>query len=223
MSRRNHNPRTWPPSQQSHRGKRGRNGTHREDKLQRADDQIAPSAMSTSIDRLQRWALLTADLPQQGHMRAKARQNDREIVERIQQRYQSPTNSQHLHHAPPHGSETEQHVSAQHPFQSQVHDKGLKRDYPSDPFNSPQLQLIGVNAGEFVESTKRRRMYSPSPEASVHHSGLSLKCLTDHLGSVDGVEENVYYQSSEWSFPNSDCGEVLSCHQDTFIDPGISA
>lgn len=48
----------------------------------KADDQIAPKHASRSTDSLQRWALATADIKQQGYGK-----NERQIAERIESRY----------------------------------------------------------------------------------------------------------------------------------------
>ena len=53
---------------------------------ERNDDQIAPRAVSHSIDALQLWALATANIPQSG-----CRDNEVEMVDRIRDRYGNQT------------------------------------------------------------------------------------------------------------------------------------
>ncbi|KAK1908472.1 hypothetical protein P3342_009321 [Pyrenophora teres f. teres] len=57
---------------------------------ERDDDQIAPSSVSASTQKLQQWALATADLIQQPTKRHKSRVIEDELRERIQQRYECP-------------------------------------------------------------------------------------------------------------------------------------
>lgn len=65
--------------------------TRHEVDLHRGDDQIAPTGASGSIEHLQKWALLTASIPQGNHQRTKsAQRNDLETAQRIRQRYHIP-------------------------------------------------------------------------------------------------------------------------------------
>ncbi|KZM20087.1 uncharacterized protein EKO05_0007532 [Ascochyta rabiei] len=53
---------------------------------ERADDQIEPAAAVRSVDALQRWALITANITQSDH-----RPNEAKTMERIQSRYGTTT------------------------------------------------------------------------------------------------------------------------------------
>ncbi|KAL1797172.1 hypothetical protein ACET3X_003778 [Alternaria dauci] len=76
--------------QDNSRPRKGPRVSKWQEKGQKDDDMIAPDGVSRSTDHLERWALMTADMPQQTTKRAKSRVIEEEIHERIRKRYYFP-------------------------------------------------------------------------------------------------------------------------------------
>jgi hypothetical protein len=165
-----------------------------EDTNERADDQIAPNAAAQSIEALQRWALTTANIWQSGH-----RANEAQTVQRIRSRYENA------------GSNAPLQDLSIYPGQ-----KGTNNVFQATA--TTQERSPSNNSSEVNEHrTKRRRSKSPA------RTGLmALAPLSDiaHHRAVTAdanasSEDDLYAQSSEWSFPSD---EEMSVKARTYIE-----
>ncbi|KAG9186338.1 hypothetical protein G6011_02894 [Alternaria panax] len=178
-----------------------------QEERQKDDDLIAPDGVSESTDRLQRWALMTADMPQQPATKAKSRQIDEETQERIRKRYHFP---RRLWPTTPPQDEPEPvdermvvdltgddaHPKAPSPV--------MIKKRPHSPSPARDIRHTHPSTVSYVQTIKRRRSRSPSPKRSAY-SALSARAYgTRALSTAASDEEYDYYQSSEWSFPSSD-------------------
>ncbi|KAF1849726.1 uncharacterized protein K460DRAFT_349885 [Cucurbitaria berberidis CBS 394.84] len=178
-----------------------------EEKLHRADDQIAPTLASRSTDDLQRWALVTANMPQQGH-----RKNETEIIERIQRRYEHPNNQsqtppapfQGLHHAPAHHDAFHEPIGKASSPPITPYANAWKRPRSMSPPSSRHSLRNDLSAFGYVQSMKRRRSRSPSPASSLHFPTTKQRHQTGTVAASEVDEDYDYAQSSDWSFPSSD-------------------
>jgi hypothetical protein len=152
-----------------------------ENKLQRADDQIAPSGVSRSIDDLQRWALMTANMPQQPTMRPKARANEDEMRERIQRRYGD------FNTEPDRTPETNGDRVVIDLTEDAFPALPTKRRHPLSPENDTQ---------DYVRSIKQRRLGSPSPMMSAYAATRTWAHQTETRNEAR-EEDHDYAQSSE--------------------------
>ncbi|KAH7357651.1 hypothetical protein BKA66DRAFT_243421 [Pyrenochaeta sp. MPI-SDFR-AT-0127] len=155
--------RNWRRAGDSGRKTRPRNESW-EEKLHLADDQIAPSGASGSTAHLQRWAFMTANLPQQGH-----RKNEMDIVERIQRRYHSPKSAQQdapkpheLYRAPAEKYMFYEHEKEAPGSQKFAHGNPRKRDRSGSLSPSRSTSHTGLSAVGYLRLMKRRRSKSPS-------------------------------------------------------------
>jgi len=160
-----------------------------------ADDQIAPKSASRSTSSLQRWALATADLPQQAH-----RSNETQIIERIERRYGGEGNNPNAPF-PRYSNAVHEAREQSHPGSPNDHSGDsmygytLKRPLSISPHPRGRAPPHGQSAISYMRDTKRRRTRSPSP---ARHRPSS-KVLIDLT-----VESDVNYeQSSGWGFPGS--------------------
>ncbi|EDU47100.1 hypothetical protein PtrSN002B_009602 [Pyrenophora tritici-repentis] len=176
-------------------------------KHQRDDDQIAPSSVSASTQKLQQWALATADLIQQPNKRHKSRLIEDEIRERIQQRYECPeeyraTPSENSN-SPMKDRSVIDLTGDDEPFSSLK--SGATNKRPRSPSPTRPTPRADLSKAGYVRSVKRARSRSPSRMTSAYSASTLHARQTEEV-SMSGDEDNsdCYYQSSEWSFPSSD-------------------
>jgi hypothetical protein len=155
-----------------------------------ADDQVAPRHAAVSIRSLERWALATSNFPQQGH-----RHNEAQIIDRIQQRYDSSNGNRDAsmpQYSNPNALESVDEIPPSHEL---MHGGAVKRRHSVSP------PLSGRDQG----STKRQRTRSPPPPARFSNKSASRAGqVTIDLTEDDNDD---YAQSSEWSVPSGDHGD----------------
>jgi hypothetical protein len=145
-----------------------------QDEKQRADDQIAPSRVAASVVELQRWALLTAGMPQQPTLRLKSRLIEDEMRERIQRRYGRPSQHRAAAFQPvptraPHDDRNRiviRLADDTFPPLAQSQPGSLKRPHLLSP--AKYTSRSGLSAVSYVQSIKRRRSRSPSRKTSAY-------------------------------------------------------
>lgn len=122
----------------------------------RADDQIAPKHASNSVQSLQRWALATANLPQQGH-----RSNETQIIERIERRYASEDVNRN-EPSPRYSNDSGGHAEREGtPYARDVLHK-RQRSISISPPTIRRMPARDRSAVAHVRDAKRRRTRSPS-------------------------------------------------------------
>jgi hypothetical protein len=147
---------------------------------ERADDQIAPRAVTHSINALQQWALLTANLVQSGH-----RANETQMVERIRDRYVNKC-------SPRISYGNLDQIAAVESSDIEVKVIALKkRKHSVSPTGSLSLDTLHTEDTDEADMRQTKRRQAKSPNVS----------------SVD--DDDIYAQSSEWSFPSEDEVKVL--------------
>lgn len=168
-----------------YRAKTDHKHTHKRQQAanERADDQIAPKAVVHSVDALERWALATANIAQNGF-----RANEMHIVERIQGRYANANAGAPIqdsfdgrsHHAATARSDSSAQVKTT-----------TKRKYPVSPTGASSMDALHADdtAENGARQTKRRRKDEKERDAAA-------------VSSAD--EDDRYAESSEWSFPSED-------------------
>jgi hypothetical protein len=199
-----HHQNSWRPRQQNTNYKAPKVSKW-QDERQKEDDQIAPQGVSGSANHLERWALMTADMPQQSTRRIKARAIEQEIRERIQRRYQPPTQY------PPATSRDEPEPMGDR----MVIDLTGEDAQPDAPMptkatkrpRSPSPVRDRPRTANYVQTIKRRRSRSPSPKTSAYSAWSTQTYGTRALCTEASDEEYDYAQSSEWSFPSSEDGD----------------
>ncbi|KAF1833336.1 hypothetical protein BDW02DRAFT_383224 [Decorospora gaudefroyi] len=154
-----------------------------------ADDQIAPTGVSSSVHDLQRWARMTASMPQHAPQRLRLRIHDDATRLRIQKRYGDGARKDEDDAFPP-------------LLQARTQSNARKR--PHSP--SPDRTAVGAGPVSYVQAIKRRRSPSRerSPGSMTSAYAATRRSLRTDARSRDGEEdEDAYAQSSEWSFPSS--------------------
>jgi hypothetical protein len=169
-----------------------------ENKQQRADDQIAPSGVSRTIEDLQRWALMTANMPQQPTIGSKARANEDEMRECIQRRYEDPSQQR----TEPYQAESARASENDHVVIDLTEDA-----FPALPTKRRHSPPLEENTESYVRSIKQRRLRSPSPMQSAYAATRAWAYQTEARNEKKMEEEHDYAESSEWSFPSSQGGE----------------
>ncbi|KAI4641206.1 hypothetical protein J4E93_008085 [Alternaria ventricosa] len=201
-----HHQNSWRPRQQN-RDYRAPKVSKWLDEKQKEDDQIAPDGVSGSASHLERWALMTADMPEQPSKRAKAREMEEETRDRIHRRYQGPK------HLPPATSQDDPEPMDAHMVidltgdddvqpQALVPKTTTKR--PRSPSPVPDTPRVNLSSVSYVQTVKRRRSRSPSPKRSAYSAFSARTYGTKAMSIAESDEDYDYYQSSEWSFPSSE-------------------
>jgi hypothetical protein len=169
-----------------------------ENKQQCADDQIAPSGISRTIDDLQRWARMIANMPQQPTMSFKARANEDEVRERIQRRYEDP-------------SQRRTELSQAEPARPSENDRVVIEPtddafaaHPTKRRHSPSME---ENTKSYVRSVKQRRLGPPSPMQSAYAATRSWAHHPETQNKNGKEDEYDYAESRRSSFPSSQSRE----------------
>ncbi|KAI4941280.1 hypothetical protein J4E91_010857 [Alternaria rosae] len=196
---------SWRPRQQNRNYKAPKVSKWLDEK-QKEDDQIAPDGVSGSASHLERWALMTAGMPQQPTKRAKSRENEEEIRDRIHRRYQG---SEHLTPAtsqddpePMEDREVIDLIGDDVQPQFLVPKTTTKR--PRSPSPVPDTPRVNLSSVSYVQAVKRRRSRSPSPKRSAYSAFSARRYDTKAMSLADSDDSYDYAQSSEWSFPSSE-------------------
>ena len=177
-----------------------------QEERQKEDDLIAPVGVSGSTHHLERWALVTADMPQQPTKKAKSREIEEETQERIRRRYYFPRRLWPTTSQDDPGPVDERTVvhstsdNAQAKAPSPATTNKRHRS-PSPARDSLRTHLSTVS---YFQTIKRRRSQSPSPRRSAYSAFSTQTYGARALSTAGSDEEYDYYQSSEWSFPSSD-------------------
>jgi hypothetical protein len=200
-----HHQNSWRPRQQNRNYKAPRVSKWL-DERQRDKDQIAPDGVSASANHLQRWALMTANMPQQPTKRVKSRKVEEEIRDSILRRYQGPK-----HHPPATSRDDSEpledpmviHLTgddAQPP--ALISKTTTKR--PRSPSPASDIPRVHLSSVSYVQTIKRRRSRSPSPKRSAYSAFSTQTYSTRAMSTTRSEDDYDYAQSSEWSFPSSE-------------------
>ncbi|CAA9964244.1 hypothetical protein PTMSG1_07603 [Pyrenophora teres f. maculata] len=152
---------------------------------ERDDDQIAPSSVSASTQKLQQWALATADLIQQPTKRHKSRVIEDELRERIQQRYECPeeyraTPSENSN-SPTKDRSVIDLTGDEEPFSSLKSGTTNTNKRPRSPSPTGPTPRADLSTARYVRSIKRARSRSPSPMASAYSASALRTHQTEKM------------------------------------------
>ncbi|KAF1940222.1 hypothetical protein EJ02DRAFT_238685 [Clathrospora elynae] len=201
---------SWRPNQNNSSAKAPRNQNW-QDEMHRADDQIAPSGVSGSTDHLQRWALVTAGMPQQPPLRPRSRAHEDDMKERIQRRYEGSHASRYRPSPPP-----PQSVSTRAPehesvvtnltdddLASPVEIHAMKRRRSRLASPARDASRTGLSAATYMRSLKRRRSRTPSPRRAADSAITTRSHQAGTSRPTGNDDEYDFAQSSGWSFPSN--------------------